>query len=195
MSQIFTNFKLLLTKTNLVVGSALLLTIFLPQSNTLTMAGELSNGQTAFEGSLRLINTYANFTKRGNSLAKYYFTLEISEDAGEPLKAIKIEQRKYFADIVEFKTEESSAFIGDRFARGEKLSLAAVETNAELGEGEVTVIFGQPVSPGNTVTVVVKPKRNPRTGGVYLFGLTAYPEGEDSLGKYLGSGRLHISHR
>lgn len=192
MSQIFTNFKLLLTKTNLVVGSALLLTIFLSQSNTLAMAVELSNGQTAFEGSLRLINTYANFTKRGNSLAKYYFTLKISEDAGEPLKAIKVEQRKYFADIVEFKTEESSAFIGDRSARGEKLSLAAVETNAELGE--VTVIFEQPVSPGNTVTVVVKPKRNPRTGGVYLFGLTAYPEGEDSLGKYLGSGRLHISH-
>ncbi len=39
---------------------------------------------------------------------------------------------------------------------------------------------------------MVKPKRNPQTVGVYLFGVTVYPEGEDSLGIYLGPGRLHI---
>ena len=58
---------------------------------------------------------------------------------------------------------------------------------------DVTFVFDEPVQPGETVTVRVKAKRNPRVGGIYLFGVTAFPEGgEDSPGLYLGSGRLHF---
>lgn len=59
--------------------------------------------------------------------------------------------------------------------------------------GETTVIFETPVEPGNTVLIAIKPQRNPSTGGVYLFGVTAYPTGENSSGLYLGSGRIRIS--
>jgi len=42
------------------------------------------------------------------------------------------------------------------------------------------------------VTIGVKPRRNPDFGGVYLFGVTAFPAGEKSRGLYLGAGRLHF---
>ena len=63
----------------------------------------------------------------------------------------------------------------------------------EQQAGEVTVMFDQPIEPGNTVTVRVKPKRNPSFGGVYQFGVTAYPEGQNSQGLYLGSRRIDIN--
>ena len=61
--------------------------------------------------------------------------------------------------------------------------------------GETTVVFDAPIEPGNTVTISVKPKRNPSRGGVYLFGVTAYPTGDNSQGMYLGSGRIYIRAR
>jgi hypothetical protein len=71
------------------------------------------------------------------------------------------------------------------------IPLAAVRGDSK--PGEVTLMFDTPVEPGKTVTIAVKPKRNPSIGGVYLFGITAYPTGDHSPGLYLGSGRIHIN--
>ncbi|MEO0844697.1 MAG: DUF2808 domain-containing protein, partial [Cyanobacteria bacterium J06643_5] len=56
----------------------------------------------------------------------------------------------------------------------------------------VSVIFNPAVEPGKTVTIALKPVRNPSTEGIYLFGVTAFPEGEKSHGQFLGYGRLHF---
>ena len=58
--------------------------------------------------------------------------------------------------------------------------------------GAITVIFANPIPPGTTFTVRLKPKRNPDLGGVYLFGVTAFPWGEKPDGLYLGAGRLQF---
>nr|WP_199755917.1 DUF2808 domain-containing protein [Chroococcidiopsis cubana] len=50
------------------------------------------------------------------------------------------------------------------------------------------------MSPGTTVTVALRAKRNP-SGGIYLFGVTAFPTGEKSSGQFLGYGRLHFGSR
>jgi len=34
--------------------------------------------------------------------------------------------------------------------------------------------------------------RNPCYGGAYLFGLTAFPQGEVPHGQFLGYGRIHF---
>ncbi|KAM3113986.1 DUF2808 domain-containing protein, partial [Phormidesmis sp. 146-33] len=58
--------------------------------------------------------------------------------------------------------------------------------------GEVTIVFDQPVQPGSTVTVALAAQRNPSWANVYLFGVTAYPDGENGLGQFLGYGRINI---
>jgi Protein of unknown function (DUF2808) len=46
------------------------------------------------------------------------------------------------------------------------------------------------VMPGTTFTVAVEAERNPIHGGIYQFGVTAYPVGEGTTGQYLGTGRV-----
>ena len=177
--------KFPLLKTSVLTASALVLTTIS------SLALELPDGQTFFNRSPRLIRAATSFRGRNNHFATYYFTIEVPRDTGEALKAIKIEQRQNFRETIIFKAEESRAFIGDSLAGGEPLSLAAVGGEEET-PGVVTVVLDPPVSPGNTITVAVKPKHNPNISGVYLFGVTTYPEGENSQGLYLGSGRLHL---
>ncbi|AOX04075.1 hypothetical protein BJP34_01760 [Moorena producens PAL-8-15-08-1] len=172
--------------TGVLILSTLVPTSFLALPTT---AVELTNGETAFESSPRLLRATTTFNERRVESAKYYFTIEVPEDAGKPLKAVKIEQRNNVGTI-EFKVNESRAALRESFRGGQELSLVLIGGVSK--PGEVTVVFERPVEPGNTVTIALKPKRNPFQGGVYLFGVTVFPEGEDSSGLYLGSGRLHF---
>lgn len=147
-------------------------------------------GQGFFRRSPRLIRSAATFRNRNNTAAKYQFTIEVPEDAGAALGAVKIQQKEN-VDTVVFNQNKNTAFVGDSLAGGPALSLAAIGGASQ--PGEATIVFNPPVEPGNTITVSVKPKRNPFTGGIYLFGITAYPAGESSQGMYLGSGRIHIN--
>ena len=152
-------------------------------------AVELLDGKKAFENSPRLTRAAANFNSRNNSAAKYQFTIEVPQDAGEALKSVKITQKEN-ADTVVFKTDKSKASLGNSLA-GNNIPLA--EVGGESQPGETTVVFDTPVEPGNTVTISVKPKQNPSVDGIYLFGITVFPTGENSPGLYLGSGRIHIT--
>ena len=154
-----------------------------------TEAVELPNEQTAFVRSLRLTRAATSFLGKNNSAATYQFTIEVPGDAGEALKSIKIVQRNGSKKVV-FQDNKSRAL------KGNSLSSASIPLAAVRGDskpGEVTLVFDTPVEPGKTVTIAVKPKRNPSRGGVYLFGITAYPTGDNSPGLYLGSGRIHIN--
>ena len=131
----------------------------------------------------------ANFNSRNNSAAKYQFTIEVPEDAGEALKSLKITQKENF-DTVVFQADKSKASLGSSLS-GDNIPLAAVGGDSK--PGETTVVFDTPVQPGNTVTISVKPKQNPSVDGIYLFSVTVFPTGENSPGLYLGSGRIHIS--
>jgi hypothetical protein len=57
---------------------------------------------------------------------------------------------------------------------------------------QVTIAFDPPIAPGQTVTVSLQAHRNPQQGGVYLFGVTAFPMGERNSGLFLGCGRVNI---
>lgn len=60
---------------------------------------------------------------------------------------------------------------------------------------EITAEFATPIPPGTTVTVGLKPRKNPQYDGVYLFGVTAFPAGETVQELYLGVRRLHFYDR
>jgi Protein of unknown function (DUF2808) len=119
----------------------------------------------------------------------YEFTLTLPQDAGQPLKAVTIAQVENL-ETVKFDVSDSKAFVGERLTASSEIRLASIGGNQPPKQGEVTIVFDQPVQPGSTVTVTLAAERNPSWSNVYLFGVTAYPVGENSLGQFLGYGRI-----
>ncbi|MCA1994203.1 MAG: DUF2808 domain-containing protein [Coleofasciculus sp. S288] len=152
-------------------------------------AVQLADGTVSFEKSPRLINATSTYKETNVWGATYYFTLELPEDAGEPLQRVTINQRQGVEDI-DFRLEDSRAFEGTPRNKGERLTLNEVTEDEQTKA--ISVTFEAPVMPGKTVTIGLRPVRNPWTGGVYLFGVTAFPAGEKPYGLYLGVGRLHF---
>ena len=179
-------------KKNWLVASTLTLALLIPSTFATVSAFEVGENKTVFEASPRLIRT-ATTNSTVNGPSTYHFTIEVPENAGEALKAVTISQKDN-PDYINLAVNRSNAFIGDSFAGGPDLELADIGGDLSTNPNDVTFVFDEPVQPGETVTVRVKAKRNPSVDGIYLFGVTAFPEGgEDSPGLYLGSGRLHFS--
>lgn len=175
-----------------LTASTLTLGILLPSSLLAlpAVAVHLSNGQIAFNYPPRLLRA-ATSSIDPNAPATYYFTLSVPKNAGEPLGAVTITPRENLEKVA-FNVSQSRAFIGERFARGPKVPLASIGGTQPAKSGEVTVAFNPPVQPGKTVTVALRAKKNPTGGGIYLFGIKAFPGGENSYGQFLGYGRLHF---
>lgn len=155
-------------------------------------AVELQDGQIYFVHPPLLVDAS---TTRNTTLAwkpTYYFTLTVPDDAGESLSRVEIQQNDSStrARRVDYFTDETRAFEGIPGDRGEDLSVG--ETLFDEDNQTVTVVLDPPVEPGTTVTIGLKPERNPRMSGVYLFGVTAYPSGESAYGQFLGYGQLQI---
>ena len=161
-----------------------------PQTSQLqTTPTTLSSGQQFFSHPPRLVR--ANASQLAARIASTYeFTLNVPADAGQPLKAVTIAQAANL-EIVQFDVSQSKAFAGERFAAGPEISLASVG-GMQSAPGEVTVVFDQPVQPGSTVTIAIPVAENPSSSGIYEFGITAYPVGENSRGQFLGYGRINL---
>ena len=147
-------------------------------------------GQPFFSRPPQLIRAVA-FPNGAYTSATYEFTLTVPEDAGQPLKAVKITQARNFANL-KFDISNSKAFIGKQVKGGSEIRLANIGSDQPANPGEVTIVFDQAVQPGNAVTVALAAQSNPSGGGVYLFGVTAYPAGESGLGQFLGYGRINF---
>ncbi len=179
-----------ITKKIWLVASTLTLGLLIPSTFAAVNAFEVDNNRTIFEASPRLIRTAAT-NRSANGPSTYHFTIQVPENAGEALKAVTISQKDN-PHHIRLAVDKSNAFRGDSFAGGPDLELADIGGDLSTDPNDVTFVFDEPVQPGETVTVRLKAKRNPPVGGIYLFGVTAFPEGEDSSGLYLGSGRLHF---
>lgn len=180
--------------TGLVTASTLSLGMLISPtlSNLSANAFDLGNGQTTFLKSPRLIRAASTQTSRSTP-STYQFTIAVPENAGEALQAVTISQ-KTSPEQIDFEVSDSEAFIGDSFAGGPLVSLSSIGGEKAPDTNEVTIVFDEPIQPGNTVTVSLEANHNPTVGGVYQFGVTAYPVGESSPGLYLGSARLHFMH-
>jgi Protein of unknown function (DUF2808) len=154
-------------------------------------AGEY-NGKSYFDHAPRLIRSASSMAV-SDSPSTYQFTLMVPENAGAPLQAVRIVQDINLGQV-KFDPAQTQAFLGDSFAGGPSVGLASIGGN-QPESSEVTVVFDPPVMPGKTVTVSLETDRNPEPGGVYLFGVTAYPLNDSSNGLFLGFGRFHVSDR
>lgn len=178
--------SVLTAKQNLLFGATLFSSflIILP-----AMAGRLSNGRTTFNSPPRLVRAATSFVS-ADSPATYHFTLAIPQNAGESLGAVTVSQRENL-DLVSFDLTRTHAFLGDSFAGGSEIPLARTDSQQSDKPGQAAIAFDPPVPPGKTVTVALRAKHNP-SEGTYLFGVTAFPAGEERAGKFLGYGRLHF---
>ena len=121
--------------------------------------------------------------------ARYYFTVSVPKKAGEPLQRVTITQRQGI-ERIRYDLDDSRAFVGTRDRKGERLTLGEVISDRKTRT--VVVNFDPPVTPGKTVTVGLRPRKNPSFAGIYLFGVTAFPVGEKSHGQFIGFGRFHF---
>ncbi len=151
-------------------------------------AVKLSDGKVYFVQPPRLLgaSTSQNATRIWG--ATYYFTLNLPENSGESLQQVTIVQQPS-PDQIRFDLKETRAFEGTRH-KGTPLNLSNVTEDRTTQT--VTIQFDPPITPGKTVTIALSPIYNPDVGGVYLFGITAFPVGENPHGQFLGFGRLQF---
>ncbi len=150
---------------------------------------ELAKAAVTFKKPLELISTTTTYQETDVWGARYYFTLFLPENAGESLERVTINQRQGFEDI-QFRLQDTRAFEGTAGKKGARFTLKEVTKDPQ--SLTISLMFDPPVQPGKTVTIELHPVRNPSVGGVYIFGVTAFPAVENPYGLYLGVGRLHF---
>ena len=172
--------------------SSLLILTLLGVPASKGFAGQRLDGTVFFDAPPRLENAKTTFNETHVRGATYYFTLTIPETAGEPLEKLVIEQRGGI-DEIPLLLEKTAAFVGTPNDKQETLSLANVSQSED--NRQVTATFSQPIPPGTTMTLGLKPRKNPKYDGTYLFGVTAFPSGEMVNELYLGVRRLQFYDR
>lgn len=156
------------------------------------IAGQIG-GRSYFDRSPRLIRSNLSMPAP-DTPGTYEFTIRVPQDAGAPLQAVRIAQEQGISSVP-FSIADSSAFLGDRYAAGSRVSIAPIGGEMPKDSNEATVVFNPPIQPGQTVTVALESRRNPHFSGPYLFGVTAYPQGDTNNGLFLGFGRFQIYSR
>ncbi|MGA7935050.1 MAG: DUF2808 domain-containing protein [Kovacikia sp.] len=174
-------------------AGALALGLLLPGSLVAfpAIASQLSDGRSFFDNAPRLVRSATSF-QAAYTPSTYQFTIKVPENAGANLEAVRIVQDEKNLGTVQFNVSQSSAFLGETFAGGPAVSLESIGGSQPTNSNEVTVAFNPPIAPGQTVTVSLQADRNPWQGGVYLFGVTAFPSGTNNPGLFLGYGRINI---
>lgn len=172
------------------LGTTLALTLGIGVvASQVAQAVKLGDGTVAFVQPPDLIKATTTFNSVNVWGATYYFTVNVPKQAGESLGKLTIVQREG-GENIRYDLEDSRAFEGTRGDRGAKLQLGEVTRDRKTRTVEVN--FNPPIPPGRTITIGLRPVRNPMYSGVYLFGVTAFPAGEKSRGQFIGFGRLHF---
>jgi len=128
-------------------------------------------------------------TNVGQSPAEYFFTLRLDEGAGASLGGMTIQQTRGADWQFPFAVERTRAFLG--VPRREGLRIP-VEAAFDAAARRFTLWFPEPVPPGATVTVSLRPWFNPIQADTYLFQVTAIPAGPEPMSSPVGVGTLRI---
>jgi hypothetical protein len=151
-------------------------------------AVRFADGTVQFAGVPRLGKVTTTDNQAWAWGATYLFTLQMPEDASEPLGRVTLQQTEG-VDTVEFNLKRTYAFLN-----GDRRQAATVET-IMVKPDTLELMFDPPIPPGATLTIAVRPYTNPNVGGVYLFGVTTAPAGEKVRDQFIGYGRLQFYDR
>ncbi len=158
-----------------------------PSSN-LPLFSPGSSRPLAFVGIPRL--TYSATTQSQIKIrSTYYFTIDVPENAGLPLKHIEFTQTNG-SEFIGEDVYRASGFEGTRKNRGSEFAVSLVEKNQATRT--IKVNLEQPIYAGKTITIALRTHRNPYISGVYQLRVTGSPPGENVRNATLGVARFHF---
>lgn len=162
----------------------LLLAAAVPAARALDLGG-----RTVFSRAPWRVDLVSYTTTTGQPWAEYYFSLELPADAGAALAGLMIEQTRGVDRTFPFQVERTRAFLGRPRREGPALP---VQASFDEAARRFMIRFLQPVAPGSTVTVVLKPWTNPAQSDTYMFQVSATPEGPAPAVSPVGFATLRI---
>lgn len=147
------------------------------------------NDATYFRRPPWKVDLISYYTNVWDPNAVYYFTVELVPDAGASLGGMAIQQTRGADWQFPFAVERTHAFLGRPRRRGATVPVSA---SFDQKQRRFTLTFPEPVPPGSTVTVALKPWYNPSQSDTYMFQVTAFPAGPNPSPTPLGFGTLRI---
>jgi hypothetical protein len=146
-------------------------------------------GRTFFTRPPWKVDLVSYYTTVWQPWAQYYFTVELPADAGAALGGLTIQQTRGVDRNFMFNLERTRAFLGRPRREGAPVP---VQASFDSAARQFTIRFPEPIAPGGTVTVALKPWNNPAQSDTYMFQVTAYPAGDNPSPAPLGFGTLRI---
>ncbi len=150
------------------------------------------DGRVEFSYPPRLTDSYSNRNLAGERHPTYYLTIDFPGAAVETLDRLVVSLAEGHDPTFSYRLEATAAFVNTPEGR-QFLPLGAV-TEDRVSQ-TLTLQFSPPLPPGQTITLALTPHRNPRHAGVYLFGVQAYPIGENPQPSFVGYARLSFYER
>jgi hypothetical protein len=147
------------------------------------------NDSTYFRRPPWKVDLKSYYTNVWDTKAQYYFTVELAPDAGASLGGLTIQQTRGVDRQFPFAVERTHAFLGRPRAEGAKVPVLA---SFDQASRRFTITFPEPVPPGSTITVALRPWYNPSQADTYMFQVTAFPAGPNPSPTPLGFGTLRI---
>ncbi|WP_071527409.1 DUF2808 domain-containing protein [Nodosilinea nodulosa] len=153
---------------------------------------QYSDGTVGFSSPPRLTDSYATRNLVNEGSVTYYLTVDFPAAAVEPLDRIVVSLDEGYDPIFRYRLEATEAFAETPNGR---VPLPLGKVTQDPDTQALTVAFDPPLAPGTAMTLALRPVRNPRFGGVYLFGATAYPVGDTVESTFMGYARLSFYER
>ena len=151
---------------------------------------ELADGTTAFVRPPQFLSASTTNDSVMRRNATYFFTLDLPSDADAPLQRVVIAPQNLTRYLQPYRLEKTVAFAGTPGDIQGELGVGNVAVNEDTKA--VTVDFDPPIAPGQLVTIGLRPQRNPRLDGIYVFRVIAVPEGDQPQTHIAGHGRLNF---
>jgi hypothetical protein len=174
------------------LSTGFLLSSFLgvPVPQLLAQAIEYSDGVVGFSYPLRLTDSRTTRSDAGASSVTYYLRFNFPNAAEEPLDRVVITLDEGRRDPVFGYRLEATRAVATTEAGEFAVPLGEITQDEQTKA--LTIHFDPPVEPGQEITLALKPYRNPRFEGVYLFGATAYPVGTEVEPTFMGYARFNF---
>ena len=167
-----------------VAGIPALSPLAIPAARSLEL-----QGATYFSKAPWKVDLVSYYTTVWQTSAEYYFTISLDADAGAALGGLTIQQTRGVDNNFPFFVDRTSAFLGRPRQQGPRVP---VQAQFDSAARRFTLTFPEPVAPGATLTVVLKPWNNPSFSDTYMFQVTAYPAGPNPSPAPVGFGTLRI---
>lgn len=150
------------------------------------------NGSTVFVRAPWKAELISYDTTVGSAPVSYYLTLSLDPQAGASLGRLSMQQTRGADWNFPFSPQLTRAFLGRPRREGRAIPVVA---SFDASERRVSVDFPEPVAPGETVTVVLRPWTNPQVSDTYLFQVVVWPAGPNPVASPVGPATLRIYER